>query len=147
MIKLNPYLNFLGQTEEAFSFYRSVFGGEFSMIQRFREVPDLPDRDKISEADLEKIMHISLPIGNEVLMGTDAIESRGETLTVGNNVSLSLSVDSREEADRLFNALKAKGSVALPMGDMFWGAYFGMVDDQYGIKWMIGHQSDRTKEA
>ncbi len=137
MIKLNPYLNFMGKTEEAFNFYKSVFGGEFVMMQRFENVQNLPEKEKMSPEDLKKIMHVSLMIGNEVLMATDALESMGHTLTVGNNVSLSLSVDSKEEADKLFNALLVGGKVAMPMTDMFWGAYFGMVDDAYDIKWMI----------
>lgn len=137
MIKLNPYLNFLGRTEEAFNFYKSVFGGELGIIQRFKDVPDLPEKEKMSEADLNKIMHVSLKIGDDVLMGTDTLESLGHTFAVGNNVSLSLSPDSKEEADRLFNALKEGGKVTMPMMDMFWGDYFGMVDDAFGIHWMI----------
>jgi len=137
MIKLNPYLNFPGRTEEAFNFYKSVFGGEFLMLQRFKDVKDLPDKEKMSADDMNKIMHISLKIGNEVLMATDALESQGHMLTVGNNVSLSLSVDSKDGAERIFGALSKGGTVAMPMTDMFWGAYFGMVDDAYGIKWMI----------
>ena len=144
MIKLNPYLNFLGRTEEAFNFYKSVFGGEFVMLQRFKDVADLPGKEKMNEADLNKIMHVSLMIGNEVLMGTDALESQGHKLNFGNNISLSLSLDSKEEADKLFHALQVGGSVALPMTDMFWGAYFGMVDDAYGLKWMISFDPKHT---
>ncbi len=143
-VKLNPYLNFLGRTEEAFNFYRSVFGGEFSMLQRFRDTPDFPGKEKMSAAELEKIMHVSLTIGDNTLMATDALESQGHTLTVGNNVSLSLGVDSQAEADRLFHALQAGGGkVCMPMTEMFWGSYFGMVDDAYGVKWMINfdHQT------
>lgn len=139
MIQLDPYLNFLGRTEEAFVFYKSVFGGEFSMLQRFSDVANLPDKDKLSEADLNKIMHIALKIGNNTLMGTDALESMGHTLAVGDNVNLSLSPDSKEEADRLFNALKEGGAVTMPMMDMFWGAYFGMAKDKFGINWMINY--------
>ncbi|MDB5204348.1 MAG: hypothetical protein JWP09_376 [Candidatus Taylorbacteria bacterium] len=137
MIKLNPYLNFLGKTEEAFNFYKSVFGGEFAMIQKFKDTPQFEGKEKIPEADMEKIMHIALPIGGEVLMGTDALESAGHTLTFGNNISLTISVDSKEEADRIFNGLLEQGKVAMPMSDTFWGAYFGMVDDNFGVKWMV----------
>ena len=144
MIKLNPYLNFMGRTEEAFTFYKSVFGGEFQMFQRFEDVPNLPDKEKMSPADLKKIMHVSLMIGTDVLMATDALESAGHVLTVGNNISLTLSVDSKEEADKLFAALLVGGTVAMPMTDMFWGAYFGMVDDGYGIKWMISFDAKHT---
>ncbi len=144
MIKLNPYLNFMGRTEEAFTFYKSVFGGEFQMFQRFEDVPNLPDKEKMSPADLKKIMHVSLMIGTDVLMATDALESAGHVLTVGNNISLTLSVDSKEEADKLFAALLVGGTVAMPMTDMFWGAYFGMVDDAFGIKWMISFDAKHT---
>ena len=137
MIQLNPYLNFLGRTEEAFNFYKKVFGGEFPMLQRFKDVPDFPGKEKLNEADLNKIMHIALKIGDSVLMATDALESMGHTLNVGNNVSLSLSVDTKEEADRLFKALSEGGKVEMPLQEMFWGAYFGMVDDAFGIKWMV----------
>ena len=137
MIQLNPYLNFLGRTEEAFNFYKKVFGGEFPMLQRFKDVPDFPGKEKLNEADLNKIMHIALKIGDSVLMVTDALESMGHTLNVGNNVSLSLSVDTKEEADRLFKALSEGGKVEMPLQEMFWGAYFGMVDDAFGIKWMV----------
>lgn len=145
MTKLNPYLNFAGQTEEAFNFYKSVFGGEFVMLQRFEEVPDSPDRPKMTKEEMKKIMHISLMIGDQVLMGTDALESQGHALKVGNNISLSLSPDSKEEADRLFKALGNGGSVDMPMMDMFWGAYYGMVTDGFGIKWMINYDNKRTK--
>jgi PhnB protein len=137
MITLDPYVNFMGKTEEAFTFYRSVFGGEFKMLQRFKDVPDLPEKEKMSADDLEKIMHVALPIGGNTLMGTDALESLGHTLSVGNNISLSLNVTTKEEADTLFAALAEGGVVALPLIDMFWGAYFGMVDDKFGLKWMI----------
>ena len=138
MIKLNPYLNFLGKTEEAFNFYKAVFGGEFTMLQRFSEVENLPDKEKFSENDLNKIMHISLPIGKEMLMGTDAFDNIGPKLTMGNNISLSLSPDSKDEADRLFSALQARGGKAtMPMMEMFWGDYFGMVEDVFGVNWMI----------
>ncbi|MFA6074171.1 MAG: VOC family protein [Candidatus Woesearchaeota archaeon] len=139
MIKLNPYLNFMGRTEEAFNFYKSVFGGEFSILQKFKDVENLPEKEKMNAADLEKIMHVSLKIGNDVLMGTDALESMGHTLTVGNNISISIHTDSREEADRLFSALQIGGKVEMPMMDMFWGDYFGMVDDKFGIKWMVDY--------
>lgn len=141
MIKLNPYLNFLGRTEEAFTFYKSIFGGEFAMLQRFRDIPEFPGKTEIAEADIDKLMHVALPIGGGILMGTDALESQGHTLTFGNNISLSLTVDSKEEADALFAALATGGTVAMPMTDMFWGSYFGMVDDKFGVKWMISFEN------
>lgn len=140
MLKLNPYLNFLGNTEEAFNFYKSVFGGEFGILQRFKDVADLPDRDKLSESDLEKVMHVSLKIGDNTLMGTDALESLGHTLNVGNNISLSLSPSSKEESERLLGALAEGGKITVPLTEMFWGGYFGMVDDKFGVHWMINYE-------
>ena len=136
-MRIDPYINFAGNTEEAFSFYKSVFGGEFQSVMRFTDVPDLPDREKMSEADLEKIMHISLRVGDTILMGTDSLESMGQTLTKGDNISLSLTLDTKEESDRLFALLGDGGVVELPMQEMFWGDYFGMVVDKFGIKWML----------
>lgn len=138
-MKLNPYLNFMGQTEEAFEFYKSVFGGEYERggIQRFKDVPDLPNKDQMSEEDLQKVMHVSLPVGENTLMGTDAMPSMGQTLTMGDNVSLSLHPESKEEGERLLNALADGGTVTLPYQEMFWGAYFGMVRDKFGVNWMV----------
>lgn len=134
MAALNPYLNFMGNTEEAFNFYKSIFGGEFPMVLRFK---DTPEGARVPEHEKDKIMHISLMIGNNVLMGTDALESMGHTLKPGNNFSLSLSAESTEEADRIFNGLAAGGKVAQPLQRQFWGAYFGMLEDKYGIHWMV----------
>ena len=136
-MRIDPYVNFAGNTEEAFSFYKSVFGGEFQSVMRFKDVPDLPDREKMSEADLEKIMHISLRVGDTVLMGTDVLESMGQSLTKGDNISLSLTLDTKEASDRLFALLGDGGVVELPMQEMFWGDYFGMVIDKFGIEWML----------
>ena len=135
MATINPYLNFLGNTEEAFNFYKSVFGGEFTMLQRFK---DNPESDKVPENEKDMIMHIALPIGKaNVLMATDALESMGHKLTMGDNISLSVSADSKEEADQLFNGLSAEGIIQMPLQDMFWGSYFGMCKDKFGIQWMM----------
>lgn len=136
MPTLNPYLNFNGSTEEAFSMYKSVFGGEFTYLQRYR---DIPDGDNLSEELKDKIMHISLPVGNSILMATDALEEMGQKLVVGNNHYVSVSVDSREEADRIFNGLSENATIEMPMEDMFWGDYFGSLIDRYGIGWMISY--------
>ena len=137
MATLNPYLNFNGNTEEAFNFYKSVFGGEFITLQRFK---DTPEADRVAPADKDKIMHVSLPIGKgNILMATDAVESMGHKLTVGNNFSLSISAESEKEADKIFNGLSAGGKVDVPMSKMFWGAYFGMLTDRFGIQWMINY--------
>ena len=137
MATLNPYLNFNGNTEEAFNFYKSVFGGEFITLQRFK---DTPEADRVAPADKDKIMHISLPIGKgNILMATDAVESMGHKLTVGNNFSLSISAESEKEADKIFNGLSAGVKIDVPMSKMFWGAYFGMFTDKFGIQWMINY--------
>lgn len=142
MAKLNPYLNFNGNTEEAFNFYKSVFGGEFLALQRFR---DTPDGDKIAEADRDKIMHVALPVGGNILMATDALESMGQHLKVGNNISLSVDADSKEEADKLFQALSVDGKVEMPLAKAFWGAYFGMLTDRFGIQWMVNYDDNQKQ--
>lgn len=143
MAVLNPYLNFAGNTEEAFNFYKSVFGGEFIMLQRFK---DTPDGDKMSESDKEKIMHVALPIGKgNILMATDTLESMGQKLVEGNNYYLSLQVDTKEEADTLYNGLSAGGIIEMQLTDAFWGAYFGMFKDKFGIQWMINYDYPKTE--
>lgn len=135
MVSVNPYVNFAGNTEEAFNFYRSIFGGEFMTLMRFS---DTGEGEKLSAEDAKKIMHIALPIGNgTILMGTDALESMGQKLTMGNNFYLSLNTASKQEADDLFNALSAGGKVEMAMADTFWGDYFGSFADQFGLQWMI----------
>lgn len=136
MSKLNPYLNFSGNTEEAFNFYKSAFGGEFSGVVRFKDMPI--EGMKIPKEDENKIMHISLPIGKDnVLMATDTLESLGQKSIKGNNIYISVSPESKEEADKLFNALSAGGEVEMPMADQVWGDYFGSFKDKFGIGWMI----------
>ncbi len=137
MATLNPYLNFDGNTEEAFNFYKSVFGGEFLTLQRFK---DTPVADQVAKEDRDKIMHVALAIGNgNMLMGTDALESMGHKLTYGNNYSLSLTTESEAETERLFNALSAGGTIEMPLKKEFWGAYFGMFKDKFGIQWMVNY--------
>jgi PhnB protein len=137
MATLNPYINYPGTTEEAFNFYKSVFGGELVGLTRFK---DTPEGNKLSDIEKEKIMYVSLPLGNgNTLMATDALESMGHPLTVGNNFHLSLEYDSKEEADKIFNKLSSGGKVEMPMADTFWGAYFGMLKDKYGIQWMVSY--------
>ena len=138
MARVNTYLNFTRETEEAFAFYRSVFGGEFAVLQRFGDVPAAPGQPALAPADRELIMHVALPIlGGHVLMGTDAPETMGFRLVRGNNVYISLEIDTRAEADRLFGGLSAGGEVETSMQEMFWGAYFGSFTDRFGIRWMI----------
>ena len=137
MTTVNVYLNFDGQCEEAFSFYKSVFGGEFSYIGRFNEMPQ-DENIKLSEADGNKIMHVSLPISAETnLFGSDTVGAWSPKLVQGNNYSISINASSKEEADRLFNGLSAGGQVTMPLENTFWGAYFGMFVDKFGINWMV----------
>jgi len=137
MATFNPYLNFAGNTEEAFKFYKSVFGGEFSAIQRFKETP-VADRVPVNEKD--KIMHVALPIGKgNVLMGTDSLESMGHRLTFGNNYNISIEAESKEEAKRLYDKLSVDGKIEQPIKDEFWGAYFGMFTGRFGTRWMINY--------
>ena len=138
MTTLNTYLTFDGNCRQVFDFYRSVFGGEFAIIQTFRDAP--PDTG-IAEGDMDKVMHVSYPIGSGVLMGSDVPSQFAPPPTVGNNFSLAVSPESRGEADRIFGALSAGGAVSFPMQDMFWGAYFGACTDKFGINWQVNfHQ-------
>jgi PhnB protein len=135
MALINPYINFNGNTEKAFNFYKSVFGGEFALIMRFKDMasPEYP----VAEKEANKIMHIALPIGKNVLMGNDVPESMGRVNENENRSKISVSAQSREEADRIFNGLSAGGSVEVPISDSPWGSYFGMFRDKYGIEWMV----------
>jgi PhnB protein len=139
MATVHPYFNFLGNTEEVFNFYRSVFGGEFLNLTRFSDMPDMSGN--LSDADKNKIMHIALPINKEVmLMGTDALESLGQTATNGTSISLAITPDSKEDGERIFKALSAGGSVEVPYDKAPWGAWFAMFNDKYGIKWMVNFE-------
>ncbi|MFO7447407.1 MAG: VOC family protein [Ignavibacteriaceae bacterium] len=141
MLAVNPYLNFPGNTEEAFNFYKSVFGGDFPGIMRFK---DMPGGEEVSAADKDKIMHMSIPLGkNNMLMATDALESMGQKVVFGNSVSIAITAESKEEADKLFNGLSAGGKVTMPMADQFWGDYFGDTTDKFGIHWMVVYTPDK----
>jgi PhnB protein len=135
MALINPHINFNGNAEEAFNFYKSVFGGEFAKIVRLRDLssPEFP----VAENDADKIMHIALPIGKNVLMANDVPESMGPVNENENRSKISVSAESREEADKLFNGLSAGGNVEMPIGDSPWGSYFAMFRDKFGIEWMI----------
>lgn len=137
MASINPYLAFAGNCEEAFTYYKSVFGGEFSIVRRFGEMPPR-EGVELSEEYKQKIMHVSLPIGDDqVLMGSDQGGEWGQDTVFGNNVTLSIRVDSREQADKLFAGLSEGGNVSMPMSEAFWGSYFGMCTDKYEVQWMI----------
>jgi len=138
MARVSTYLNFPGTCEAAFDFYRSVFGGEYQgPVARFHDAPPNPDHP-LSDTDRELILHIELPIlGGHVLMGSDAPPSMGFRLTSGDQTNLNLETDTREEAQRLFEALSEAGQILMPLQDMFWGALFGHVRDRFGIVWMV----------
>ena len=138
MATFNPYLNFKGNAEEAFNFYKTVFGGEFAYLVRFK---DTPEADRLPGNEKEKIMHISLPVGEgTLLMATDALESMGHPLTVGNNFHILIDVKSKEEATKLYDALSSGGKIGTALSDTFWGAYFGSFTDKFGVQWMINYQ-------
>lgn len=138
MAKVSTYLNFPRNTEEAFTFYKSVFKTEyFGHIARMGEAPPHPEHP-LPDADKNLILHIALPtLGDHVLMGSDAPESMGFHYKPGNNVYINLEPDTRAEADRLFNELSAGGKIEMPIQDMFWGAYFGSFTDKFGVQWMV----------
>jgi len=134
----NPYLNFNGNTEEAFNFYKSVFGGEFLAVMRLREFGDNPMG--VPDGDLDKIAHIALPLGkNNVLMGTDVLESRGMTLKVGNNFYITLEPESEQEAAALFDALSANGRIEMPLQRTQWAEKYGICADRFGVQWMVNY--------
>lgn len=140
MAHINPYIHFNGNAEEAFTFYRSVFGGEFSNVTRFKDMqmPDLP----LSENETNGIMHIALPIGsNSVLMGSDTPAFMGKHSEQETRSKIAIAPESKEEADRIFHALSAGGSIEMPIADSPWGAYFGMFRDKYGIEWMVNYDA------
>lgn len=139
MEKLNPYLTFPGNCEEAFHFYKSVFGGEFLYVGRFSDIPT-NDEVIIPEYKLNKILHISLPIGKDVvLMGSDSGEDWSPEVKKGNNIALSVSASSKEQADRYFEALSQEGTIVMQIGDVFWGSYYGVCVDRFGVSWMVSY--------
>lgn len=135
---VNIYLTFNGNCEEVFQFYKSVFGGEFSYVGKFGEMPLQEGMPAIPDSEKNKIMHIAFPVSKEtILMGSDASDAFGKVTTVGDNFSISINTDSIDEANRLFNALSENGKINMPIGKTFWGAYFGMFTDKFGINWMV----------
>ncbi len=138
MARVSTYLNFTRQTEAAFAFYKGIFGTEYNGINRFSDMPTSVGAPPIAEEDKNLIMHIELPIlGGHLLRGTDAPESMGFKVSVGNNIYINLEPDTRAEADRLFVALSHGGKVQMEMQDMFWGDYFGSCADKFGVQWML----------
>jgi PhnB protein len=137
MAIINPHINFNGNAEEAFNFYKSVFGGEFARIVRFKELASAEFH--VAENEANKIMHIALPIGKNILMGNDVPEFMGRVNENENRSKIAISAESREEADKLFKGLSAGGNVEMPIGDSPWGSYFAMFRDKYGIEWMVDY--------
>ncbi|WP_442796300.1 VOC family protein [Pelobium manganitolerans] len=135
MAQINPHINFNGNAEEAFLFYRSVFGGDFAKIVRFKDLsdPGIP----LTESEAEKVMHIALPIGTGILMGNDVPKSMGRTNENENRSKIAVSAESKEEAEKIFQGLSAGGQVEVPLEASPWGSYFAMLRDKYGIEWMI----------
>lgn len=134
MTSINPYLNFNGNAEEAFNFYKSIFGGEFITFQKFK---DMPDGDKLPPEDSNKVMHVSLPIGKNILMASDTAGPTSSHVVFGNNFHISINPDSREETERLFRGLALGGTITMDLQDTFWNSYFGMLTDKFGINWMV----------
>jgi len=144
MARVSTYLNFARNTEEAFNFYKTVFGGEFSgEISRFKDVPPADGMPPLDLNDRDLIMHVQLDIlgGTHSLMGTDAPETMGFSINQGNNVHIMLETDSREETKKYFDALSGGGNVTMDLADMFWGAYYGSCTDKYGVQWMFNYQN------
>lgn len=144
MATVNIYLNYDGNCEEAFNFYKSVFGGEFPYIGRYKDMPPQEGMPPVTEEIGNKIMHVSLPISKEtMLMGSDVGGDWAPDLKFGNNFAVSVSTDSKEEADKLFNGLSSGGKVTMPMENTFWGDYFGMFTDQFGVNWMVSFNAQK----
>ncbi|OPB89246.1 VOC family protein [Elizabethkingia ursingii] len=148
MAQINVYLNFEGNCLEAFEFYKSVFGGEFPYVGKFSDMPP-SDEYPVNETDKNKIMHIALPISQEtILMGSDVTDNtcKEGKFVKGNNIQLSVNTGSREEAEKIFNGISAGGQVTMPLQDTFWGAYFGMWTDKFGISWMVNYDDPAKQQ-
>lgn len=141
MITINPYINFNGNAEEAFTFYKSVFGGEFGKIVRFKDIASA--EFPVPEKEADKIMRITLPIGNNMLIANDVPEILGPVSENENRSKIAVTVESREEAERIFNGLSAGGETEMPMGESPWGSYFVMFRDKYGIEWTVECDSSK----
>jgi len=136
MAKINPHIHFNGNTEEAFRFYKSIFGGSFTRIVRYKDLPGM--ENAFTEKELNKIMHISLPIGgSSILMGSDVPYMLGKVNESENRSKISVGAETKEEADFIFNGLSAEGNIEFPIENSPWGSYFGALRDKYGIEWMI----------
>lgn len=141
MKAVNPYINFNGTCEEAFNFYKSVFGGEFTSFQRFNEMPDdVPAEMRPKESEGNKVMHVTLPLAEQhILMGSDYPEMMSDSIKQGNNFSVSIDADTEEEANRLFKELSLGGHIIMPLDKTFWGSLYGMFSDKFGVQWMVSY--------
>lgn len=146
MASVSTYLNFMGNTEEAFAFYKSVFGTEYvGPINRMGDAPPMPGAPPMLESEKQLIMHMALPIlAGHVIHGTDTLESMGHKLVVGNNFTLNLAPDTRAETDALFAKLSEGGKAEVPLMDMFWGSYFGLCVDKFGVRWMFNCEEKKA---
>ena len=142
MASIHPHINFNGNAEEAFHFYKSVFGGEFAKVMRFKDMASA--EFPVAEHEANKIMHIALPIGKNFLMANDVPEILGKTNENENRSKIVINAESKAEADKLFNGLSAGGQVTMPMNQTFWGAYFGMFTDKFGIHWMVNYDAPQA---
>lgn len=143
MVQVHPYVNYKGNCEEAFNFYKSIFGGEFNYVGKFK---DMPGEHQHAPEDGEKIMHMSLPLGGgTMLMGSDYPKDMENLYVAGTNITLTVTPESEEEARRIFNALSAGGRVTMPQEKTFWGSLFGMLIDKYGINWMVDYALEKQE--
>jgi PhnB protein len=145
MATINPYINFNGNAEEAFNFYKSVFGGEFEKIVRFKDLESTGSH--VAENEANKIMRIALPIGENILIANDVPESMGRVSENENRSKISVSTESRKEADKIFNGLTVGGAIEMPIGDSPWNTYFGMFRDKFGIEWTVEFDPNRADRA
>lgn len=146
MKTVNVYLNFNGNCEEAFTFYKSVIGGEFAHIGRFKDIPAMEGMPPLQKEMEDKIMHVSLPVSHEtMLMGSDTGGEWAPAFKQGNNFSISINTDSKNEADQLFSGLSAGGNITMPLNHTFWGDYFGMFTDKFGINWMVSYHAGQQQ--
>ncbi len=143
MIKLNPYLTFPGTATQAIELYKKVFKVEPSTVQKFKDMPPQKDMPPLSTTDGERIIHAGLPVGNDILMISDAPPGQDNTVDMGSQTQVSIHPESREEADRMFGLLSEGGEMVMPMAMQFWGDYFGMCKDKFGICWMINYHEEK----
>ncbi len=147
MASVNVYLNFNGNCEEAFTFYKSVFGGEFPYMGRFKDMPPQEGMPPLPKDMEDKIMHVSLQISKETsIMGSDTGGEWASSFKQGNNFSISINAETKDEADKLFNGLSSGGTVTMPMDKTFWGDYFGMFTDKFGINWMVSFNEETDQK-